>query len=33
MNGDKFNGEWADGFKNGKGVYEFANGDYYEGFF
>lgn len=33
MNGDRYFGEWTNGMKNGKGVYEFANGDKYEGFF
>jgi hypothetical protein len=29
--GDKYEGEWAQGKKNGSGLYIFANGDVYEG--
>jgi len=29
-NGDKYEGEWYDNKKNGKGVFYYANGDVYE---
>jgi hypothetical protein len=32
-NGDKYEGEWLNSKKEGKGVYEFSNNDYYEGMF
>lgn len=31
-NGDKYEGQWQLGEKNGKGIYEFANSDRYEGY-
>lgn len=31
--GDVYEGEWHEGRKNGTGVYKFANGDQYEGYF
>lgn len=31
--GDKYEGEWMAGKKNGRGLYIFANGDIYEGEF
>jgi hypothetical protein len=30
-NGDKYEGEWLDGFAHGLGRYTFVNGDVYEG--
>lgn len=30
-NGDKYDGNWKDGKKNGQGKMNFANGDEYEG--
>ncbi len=32
-NGNKFEGEWKDNLKNGKGVLYFLNGDVYIGHF
>ena len=32
-NGDKYEGEWIDSFKDGKGIYTYNNGDVYEGEF
>lgn len=31
--GDRYEGEWSEGRKNGKGTYIFANGDVYKGCF
>lgn len=33
MNGDKYLGDWNNNQKHGKGVYEYSNGDRYEGLF
>lgn len=33
INNDVYYGEWANGKMNGKGRYEYANGDYFEGYF
>ena len=30
-NGDKYEGDWFNGYKPGKGVYTYSNGDKYEG--
>ena len=30
-NGDCYKGDWIDGEKEGRGVYEFSSGDIYEG--
>jgi len=32
-NGDKYNGEWVDGEKEGTGQYTYSNGDVYLGNF
>jgi len=31
--GDRYEGEWLNGRKNGIGIYTFANNDTYEGYF
>ena len=33
VSGDVYRGEWMNGRKNGKGLYNFANQDVYEGAF
>lgn len=33
ISGDIYEGEWKTGRKNGKGLYKFANGDIYDGYF
>ena len=33
VSGDVYDGDWNEGRKNGKGLYRFANGDVYDGYF
>jgi hypothetical protein len=31
VNGDEYTGQWSHGKKQGKGVYNYSDGDYYDG--